>query len=77
MKMLVIDINKLEDFIFVLKQTEAVVWVDRTCNASMDKLVILPQAAFPVMYCHFAEPGSWEPSIMDHFQVIHASINDE
>jgi hypothetical protein len=78
MKMLVIDIDKFEDFLFVLRESQAVLWVDKAAHASMDKLIIIPPTSpFPAMYCHFSEPNAWQGSITDHFKVIFASINDE
>jgi hypothetical protein len=75
MKVLTVDVDRLEDFIFILDEAKTVLFADT--SGAYDRLFIIPMTHFPAQYCHLAEKGTWRDRIMDHYKVIEATLNDE
>jgi hypothetical protein len=77
MKIMTVDIDVLEDFLWVLKQAQTVLWVNT--QASMeDVLFIVPTAGFPAQYTHHAKKSGWRDAAEKVApRIIEATLNDE
>jgi hypothetical protein len=72
MKLLTIDIDNLDDFVWVLEQANTVCWVD-VQNPALHRLFIVPTVNFPASYCHHAVPGTYELALVK-FKTVNATL---
>jgi len=76
MKIMTVDIDVLEDFLWVLKQAQTVLWVNT--QGTMDVLFIVPTAGFPAQYTHHTIKGKWRDAAEKVApRIIEATLNDE